>query len=70
LADMTYRDAINAALAEELERDERVFILGEDVGLFGGAMAVTRDLHERFGSRRVMDMPISDSCLNSFNLTK
>jgi len=60
---MTYRDAINAALAEELERDERVFILGEDVGLFGGAMAVTRGLHERFDSRRVVDMPISESVI-------
>ncbi len=60
---MTYRDAINAALAEELERDERVFLLGEDVGLFGGAMAVTKGLYERFGERRVQDMPISESAI-------
>ncbi len=60
---MTYREAINAALAEELARDERVFLLGEDVGVFGGAMAVTKGLHERFGERRVQDMPISESAI-------
>jgi pyruvate/2-oxoglutarate/acetoin dehydrogenase E1 component len=60
---MTYREAINAALAEELERDERVFLLGEDIGLFGGAMAVTKGLYERFGERRVQDMPISESVI-------
>lgn len=60
---MTYREAINAALAEELARDERVFIIGEDVGLFGGAMAVTKGLYERFGAQRVIDMPISESVI-------
>ena len=63
MPEMTYRDAINAALAEELERDESVFLLGEDVGLFGGAMAVTKGLYDRFGPRRVMDMPISESVI-------
>ena len=63
MPEMTYRDAINAALAEELERDDTVFVLGEDVGLFGGAMAVTKGLYDRFGPRRVMDMPISESVI-------
>ena len=60
---MTYREAINAALAEELARDETVFLLGEDVGKFGGPFAVTKGLYDRFGGRRVMDTPISESAI-------
>ncbi len=60
---ITYREAINEALKEEMERDERVFLLGEDVGAFGGAMAVSKGLYERFGQKRVIDMPISESAI-------
>jgi len=60
---VTYREAINEALREEMERDDKVFLLGEDVGAFGGAMAVTKGLYEKFGPKRVMDMPISESVI-------
>jgi len=60
---ITYREAINEALEEEMERDDRVLLLGEDVGAFGGAMAVTKGLYEKFGPKRVMDMPISESAI-------
>jgi len=60
---VTYREAINEALKEEMERDDKVFLLGEDVGAFGGAMAVTKGLYEKFGTKRVMDMPISESVI-------
>ena len=60
---VTYREAINEALSEEMERNDKVFLLGEDVGAFGGAMAVTKGLYEKFGSKRIMDMPISESVI-------
>lgn len=60
---ITYREAINEALREEMDRDESVFLLGEDVGIFGGAMAVTKGLYEKFGQKRVIDTPISESAI-------
>ena len=60
---MTYREAVNLALAEEMDRDDKVFILGEDVGAFGGAMAVTKGLYDRFGPDRVLDTPISEAAI-------
>lgn len=60
---MTYREAIRLALREEMKRDGRVFIIGEDVGKFGGAMAVTKGLFDEFGGRRVVDTPISESAI-------
>ncbi len=57
---MTYRLALRLALGEELERDERVFVMGEEVGVFDGAYKVTADLLERFGEDRVRDTPISE----------
>jgi len=60
---VTYRVAINEALSEEMERDDKVFLLGEDVGAFGGAMAVTKGLYEKFGPKRIIDMPISESVI-------
>ncbi len=59
----TMLDAITAALEEEMTRDERVFLLGEDVGPFGGAFKVTKGLHEKFGPHRVVDMPIAESTI-------
>ena len=58
---MTYAEALREALSEELERDERVFIMGQDVGAFGGIFGVTAGLQERFGRKRVFDTPISEN---------
>ena len=54
-------EAINEALAEEMRRDDRVFLMGEDVGLFGGTFRVTEGLMAEFGSRRVRDTPIAEA---------
>lgn len=56
----TFLEAISEALWEEMERDERVFLLGEDIGAYGGAFKVTRGFLERFGPLRVVDTPISE----------
>jgi pyruvate dehydrogenase E1 component beta subunit len=58
---MTVREAIRQALREEMERDEDVFIMGEDVAQFGGVMSVTDGLLEQFGETRVRDTPISEA---------
>ena len=60
---VTYVEAIRQGLWEEMERDERVFILGEDVGVYGGAFKVTAGMLERFGESRVVDTPISESAI-------
>jgi len=54
-------EALNEALQSEMQRDERVFVMGEDVGLIGGIFGVTRGLRERFGEDRVRDTPISEA---------
>ena len=58
--ELSYAEAIREALGIALERDERVFLMGEDIGVYGGAFQVTGDLVERFGDERVMDTPISE----------
>jgi pyruvate dehydrogenase E1 component beta subunit len=58
---MTYREALNMALREEMQRDPRVFIMGEEVGLYDGAYKVTQGLLKEFGAKRVIDTPISES---------
>ena len=58
---ITYRQAINEALAEELQRDENVFIIGEEVAQFDGAYKVTEGLLKKFGPKRVVDAPISEA---------
>jgi pyruvate dehydrogenase E1 component beta subunit len=60
---LTYRGAVGLALAEELERDERVLLIGEDVGAAGGVFKATEGLFERFGPRRVRDTPISEQAI-------
>jgi pyruvate dehydrogenase E1 component beta subunit len=57
---MTYREALRLALAEELRRDERVFLMGEEIGVFEGSYKVTAGLLDEFGSDRVRDTPISE----------
>lgn len=63
MREITYREAVIEALAEELERDERVFLIGEDIGLYGGTNKATLGLYERFGPERVRDTPISESAI-------
>ncbi|MFN2431514.1 MAG: pyruvate dehydrogenase complex E1 component subunit beta [Gemmatimonadota bacterium] len=63
MRELTYRDALNEALHEEMERDERVFLLGEEVALYEGAYKVTRGLLARFGERRVRDTPIAEEVI-------
>jgi 2-oxoisovalerate dehydrogenase E1 component len=58
--ELTFVEALNAALHGEMARDERVFLMGEDVGLIGGIFQVTRGLRDRFGEDRVRDTPISE----------
>jgi pyruvate dehydrogenase E1 component beta subunit len=60
MAQITYREALNQALREELARDENVFIIGEEVAEYGGAYKVTQGLFDEFGGRRVVDTPISE----------
>ena len=57
------REALNQALAEEMRRDDRVFVMGEDVGVFQGAFKVTEGLLDEFGERRVRDTPISENTI-------
>jgi 2-oxoisovalerate dehydrogenase E1 component beta subunit len=63
MAVITYIDAIRDALREEMERDEKVFILGEDVGVRGGVFRATMGLYERFGAERVLDTPLTESAI-------
>ena len=60
---ISYREALNEALREEMQRDENVFILGEDVGFYGGAFKVTEGLFAEFGERRVVDTPIAEGLI-------
>ena len=55
------REAISQALWEEMERDPKVFIMGEEVGVWGGTYAVTKGFYDHFGPERVKDTPISES---------
>ncbi len=63
MARITYREAISQALREEMYRDERVFIMGEEVGVWGGTYAVTRGFLDEFGEKRVKDTPIAESVI-------
>lgn len=60
---LTYRDAVREALREAMQRDERVFLMGEDVGAYGGCFAVSRGLLAEFGPERVRDTPLAESTL-------
>ncbi len=63
MSQVTYLEAIRQGIFEEMARDDRVFVLGEDVGAYGGAFKLTAGLIERFGAERVLDMPISESAI-------
>ncbi|KAG9686925.1 hypothetical protein KCU95_g19950, partial [Aureobasidium melanogenum] len=59
--EMTVREALNEAMAEEMERNDKVFVLGEEVAQYNGAYKVTKGLLDRFGEKRVIDSPITES---------
>ncbi|PWT83437.1 MAG: alpha-ketoacid dehydrogenase subunit beta [Blastocatellia bacterium] len=61
--ELTYLEAIREALAEEMRRDPKVFLLGEDIGPYGGAFGATQGLYDEFGDARVVDTPISESAI-------
>jgi pyruvate dehydrogenase E1 component beta subunit len=61
MAELRMRDALREALREEMRRDNRIFLMGEDIGLYGGSYAVTKGLLEEFGDQRVIDTPIAES---------
>src|SRR5258707_10489491 len=61
--ELAYLEAIREGLQEEMRRDPKVFVLGEDVGAYGGAFGVTQGLYEEFGEMRVVDTPISESAI-------
>src|ERR1044072_4499003 len=63
MAAITLLEAIRQGMWEEMERDERVFILGEDVGVYGGAFKMTDGFQQRFGEARVIDTPSSESAI-------
>ena len=63
MPEVTFLEALRQGLWEEMERDERVFILGEDVGAYGGAFKVTEGFTKRFGEARVIDTPISEAAI-------
>src|SRR5438046_2520729 len=60
MATLTYRDALNQALREEMQRDPDVFLMGEEVGVYQGAYKVSRGLLEEFGPKRIVDTPIAE----------
>lgn len=68
MAVMTYIDAINTALDEEMARDERVFIIGEDVGKMGGVFKATKGLQDKFGVDRVIDSPLAEGVIVSSSI--
>src|SRR5512136_2740537 len=63
MATLTIREAVSQALWEEMERDSKVIILGEEVGVWGGTYAVTRGFYDHFGGERVRDTPIAESAI-------
>src|SRR3954463_1716196 len=60
---MTYLQAISDAMREEMRADDRVFVMGEDIGVFGGAFKVTDGFFDEFGGGRVMDTPLAESAI-------
>lgn len=60
---ITFSEALREAMAEEMERDDAVFLIGEDVGVFGGVFGVSAGLYEKFGEKRVRDTPISEQAI-------
>src|SRR4051794_28765449 len=66
---MRYAEALNLALREEMTRDARAFLMGEDIGTYGGVFKVSRGLMEEFGESRVRDTPISEQAMTAMAIT-
>jgi pyruvate dehydrogenase E1 component beta subunit len=58
---MTVREAINSAMSDEIERDPNVFLIGEEVGIYNGAYKVSKGMFDKFGKKRIVDTPISET---------
>jgi pyruvate/2-oxoglutarate/acetoin dehydrogenase E1 component len=63
MPEITYREAIRQALRYQLQHDDRVFLMGEDIGAYGGSYAVTKGFLKEFGEKRVKDTPIAESVI-------
>lgn len=63
MAVMTYREAVRQTLDEEMTRDERIFLIGEDIGAFGGSYSITNGFLEKYGRKRVIDAPLAESII-------
>jgi pyruvate dehydrogenase E1 component beta subunit len=63
MPEITYRQAIHDAMVEEMRRDERVFLIGEDIGTYGGAFGVSAGMLEEFGPDRIRETPISEQAI-------
>src|SRR5258708_25602637 len=63
VAEMLYRTALHEALIEEMDRDDKVYLMGEDIGRFGGAYRVTDGLLDKYGEMRVVDTPIAEEVI-------
>ena len=63
MREVLYWQAINEAMSEEMDRDPNVLLMGEDVGFFGGAMRVSRDMYQKYGPKRVMDTPLAETAI-------
>ena len=61
--ELSYLEAVREALTQEMRRDQEVFLIGEDIGVYGGAFGVTRGMLEEFGPGRVRDTPISEAAI-------
>jgi pyruvate dehydrogenase E1 component beta subunit len=61
MRELSYREALNEAIRQAMEADPTVIVIGEDIGVYGGAFGITRDLQEKFGPKRVIDTPISEA---------
>ena len=68
MAKMTMVQALNMALRQEMEKDDRVVVLGEDVGVNGGVFRVTEGLQQQFGDQRVLDTPLAESMIAGFSI--
>ncbi len=64
----SYREAVKAAIVDALERDERVFLMGEDIGRYGGTYAVTKGLYQQFGPERIRDTPLSELAFTAIGI--
>src|SRR6266516_3427462 len=65
---ITYRDALREAIREEMQRDERIFILGEDIAGYGGTNDVSKGLFEEFGEKRVRDTPLAEEVITGASI--